>query len=138
MNNILIKEYTNIQMEQIIELYDSVHWTNYTHNIPMLEAAIRHSLLIFGAYSGDKLIGIIRVVGDGFSIVYIQDIIVVPEYQRQGIGKMLVSKVDKLYPDVYQKVLLADNQLHSIRFYESCGFSMSNHFNCLAFLKFPC
>ena len=136
MKDIVIREYTNIKMEQILELYNSVHWTNYSNNPSMLESAIRHSLKILGAYSENKLIGIIRIVGDGFSIIYIQDIIVMPEYQGHGIGKLLIGAVDQLYPNVYQKVLLTDNQPPSIRFYESCGFSLSCNFHCVAFLKF--
>lgn len=135
MRDIVIKEYVNIQMEPILVLYNSVHWTNYTENPSMLEAAMRHSLKVLGAFHGDELIGMIRLIGDGFSIIYIQDIIVTPKYQRQGVGKMLMSEVDKLYPDVYQKVLLTDNKPQSIHFYESCGFSISQQLNCVAFLK---
>ena len=80
-----IKEYSIYNEGEILNLYDSVGWSNYTSNPSMLKNAYKHSLKILGAYDADKLVGIIRVVGDGYSIVYIQDIIVLPEYQRKGI-----------------------------------------------------
>jgi len=135
--NIIIRDYSNFQMEEILQLYNSVSWSNYTNNPTMLEAAITHSLRVLAAFIEDRLIGLIRVVGDGYSIIYIQDIIVLPEFQRNGIGKLLIQEIDTLYPHVYQKVLLTDNQPRSIRFYEGCGFSLSDDFQCVAFVKFP-
>jgi len=134
--NIVIRDYDNFKMEQILQLYNSVGWTNYTNNPSMFEAAIKHSLKILAAFVEDRLVGLIRVVGDGYSVIYIQDIIVSPEHQRNGIGKMLVCELDTLYPDVYQKVLLTDNLPHSIQFYKRCGFVLSDDFHCVAFLKF--
>lgn len=71
-----IKEYSIYNEGEILNLYNSVGWLNYTSNPSMLANAYKHSLKILGAYDADKLIGIIRVVGDGYSLVYIQDIIV--------------------------------------------------------------
>lgn len=134
--NIIIKEYEPIDMAQVLALYNSARWTNYTDHPSMLESAIKNSLKTLAAYAGDKLVGLIRAVGDGHSIIYIQDIIVLPEHQNQGIGRSLVKEIDLLYPHVYQKVLLTDNEPRSIRFYERCGFSLSSDFRCVAFVKF--
>jgi ribosomal protein S18 acetylase RimI-like enzyme len=61
-------------------------------------------LTLLGAYGENDLVGIIRVVGDGHSIVYIQDIIVRPNHQRNGIGSiLLLKKVLSMYSHVYQK-----------------------------------
>jgi len=48
---------------------------------------------------------IIRAVGDGRTIVFVQDIIVMPEYQRKGIGTKLLKAVMEKYKDVYQMKL---------------------------------
>lgn len=136
MENIEIREYTDIDMDVILSLYSSVGWTNYTNNPSMLESSYHNSLKILSAWSGDKLLGIIRAVGDGFSIVYIQDIIVFPEYQRHGIGRKLILSIDELYSKVYQKVLITDNTPKTIQFYESCGFTASDKYECLAFVKY--
>lgn len=101
----------------------------------MLKNAYKHSLKILGAYDADKLVGIIRAVGDGYSIVYIQDIIVLPEYQRKGIGTLLLDKILSEYKNVYQKALMTDNTEKNIQFYKSVGFTMDTDINSRAFLK---
>ena len=80
-----------VSFEEIFPLYEAVGWTNYTSNPIMLQNALEHSLFILTARDEEgKLIGFLRAVGDGYSILYIQDIIVLPEYQRQGIGTQLL------------------------------------------------
>lgn len=130
-----IREYSVYNQEEILNLYDSVGWSNYTSNPSMLKNAYEHSLKILGAYDADKLVGIIRVVGDGYSIVYIQDILVLPEYQRNGIGRSLLKKILFEYKDVYQKALMTDNTEKNIRFYQSAGFMMDTDIDSSAFLK---
>lgn len=130
-----IKEYLMYNEGEILNLYDSVSWTNYTSNPSILTNAYKHSLKILGAYDGDRLVGIIRVVGDGYSIVYIQDIIVLPEYQRKGIGTLLLEQILLEYKNVYQKVLVTDNTEKTIQFYKSAGFMMDTDIDCRAFLK---
>ena len=82
-----IREYKNYNRQEILALYQSAGWSNYTSDPDMLEEAYRHSLKIYAAYIEEKLIGVIRVTGDGYSVIVIQDILVFPEYQRQGIGR---------------------------------------------------
>ena len=134
MDNIVIKEYTTVIMTEILLLYESVGWRNYTENPAMLEEAYENSLKILAAWENDKLVGIIRAVGDGSSILYIQDIIVLPDYQKQGIGKRLIIALREIYPDIYQTVLITLNEPKTVKFYESCGFSLSSEHNCIAFI----
>lgn len=135
MKNIVIKEYTNIVLDEILKLYESVGWKNYTENSEMLKNAFENSLKIFAAFDEKKLIGFIRVVGDGFSIIYIQDLLVLPEYQGKKIGSMLINKVNEAYKNVYQKVLLTNKDEKSIKFYESNGFKQTSKINCVSFIK---
>ena len=64
-----LKEYTGYNEEEILGLYARLGWTNYTDNPEMLRNAYLNSLKIYGAYVDDKLVGIIRAVGDGFSVL---------------------------------------------------------------------
>lgn len=130
-----IREYTEYKEQEILDLYQSVGWSNYTQNPEMLKNAYEHSLKIIGAYDEDKLVGIIRVVGDGYSIIYIQDILVLPEYQHQGIGTLLIKNVLDDYAQVYQKVLLTDDTEKTKEFYQSVGFTMDTDMDCRAFMK---
>lgn len=68
-------------------------------------------------------------------LIYIQDILVLPEYQRMGIGKALLEKVLDEYKEVYQKVLMTDNTEKTIRFYKALGFYMDTDIECRAFMK---
>ena len=130
-----IREYTEYREAEILRLYESVGWTNYTGNPGMLKNAYAHSLKTLGAYDGETLLGVIRAVGDGYSIVVIQDILVFPDYQRKGIGSALISKLLALYQNVYQKMLLTDDTERTIQFYKSAGFAMDTDIGCRAFLK---
>ena len=77
-----IREYTEFKADEIQHLYSEVGWTVYTENMPALEQGYKNSMLVLAAYESDELLGIIRTVGDGFTIVFIQDILVFPEKQR--------------------------------------------------------
>ena len=130
-----IKKYENFHLEDIINLYQSVGWTNYLERIGILEKAYANSLCVLGAYDDDRLIGIIRAVGDGQTIVFVQDIIVLPEHQRKGIGTKLLKAVVEKYKDVYQMELLTDNTEKTNAFYRSVGFTASDDVGCVAFIK---
>lgn len=128
-----IRKYQNYNEDEITNLYKSVGWINYTNNPQMLKEAYANSLKILGAYNDEKLLGVIRVVGDGHSVVFIQDILVYPEYQRQGIGTALLQRILTEYKHVYQKHLLTENSEKMIQFYKSLGFTMDTDMGCRAF-----
>ncbi len=130
-----VRELTAIDLDVLIDLYNSVGWTNYTEKPEMLKKAYENSLLILGAYDNDQLTGVIRVVGDGFSVVFIQDILVFPEYQRRGIGTRLLREVMDRYSSVYQMELMTDNTPKTIAFYQSVGFVKADDMGCCAFMR---
>ena len=119
----MIREYLEYREKEILRLYSAVGWTAYTADMKALEQGIRHSLLILGAYENEELIGLVRVVGDGATIVFVQDLLVLPEKQRQGIGTALMKAVLERYSGVRQIVLATDNTCKTKAFYKSLGFS---------------
>ena len=48
---------------------------------------------VFTVFDDDKPIGMGRVVGDMAVISYIQDLIIIPEYQSKHIGSMLIEHI---------------------------------------------
>ncbi|MDD6682045.1 MAG: GNAT family N-acetyltransferase [Clostridiales bacterium] len=130
-----ISEYVDYNEQEILPLYESVGWQNYTQSPQMLKEAYAHSLKIYAAYVNNKLAGIIRVVGDGASVVFVQDLLVYPEYQRQGIGTALLKMIMEEYQNVYQMHLMTDNTEKTIAFYQSLGFMIDADMNCRAFSK---
>ena len=129
------KKNDTISFEEIFPLYEAVGWTNYTSNPTMLKNALEHSLFLISARDEEgNLIGFLRAVGDGFSIVYIQDIIVLPEYQRQGIGTQLLRQTLEYFKEVYQMILTTDSELKTLAFYESNGFTALSKVGCTSFM----
>lgn len=86
-------------------------------------------------FKKDQLVGLIRVVGDGVSIIYIQDLLVNPKYQRQGIGSELLKRVCREYKSVRQKVLLTEEAPNTRNFYEKSGFKSCDQGNEVAFYR---
>ena len=74
-----IREYGIYNEDEILRLYTSVGWTAYTDQPDMLKKGFANSLLTLAAYENNRLLGIIRAVGDGCTIVFIQDILVYPQ-----------------------------------------------------------
>lgn len=130
-----IREYIDFNIDEIRRLYSEVGWTAYTENMPALEQGYKNSMTVLAAYEDDELLGIIRTVGDGFTIVFIQDILVFPEKQRQGIGTALLKAVLDRYPNVHQIELATDNTPKTVAFYKSLGFSEYSEIGCCGFMR---
>ena len=88
----------------------------------VLKQAILQSLDVITVWNDDKLLGLIRAIGDGLTIVYIQDILVLNAYQNKGIASELLQRILNKYKNVRQKVLLTDEASGVRYFYEKNGF----------------
>ena len=128
---ITIKKQEIVKLEDVLHLYQAVGWTNYTNQPQMLEQALSHSLVIYLALDGDAVVGLIRLVGDGFSSVFVQDLIVLPSYQRQGIGGSLMKEALKDYKDAYQVQLVTEETEKNVGFYRSLGFEVLSTYDCI-------
>ena len=130
-----IREYTDYREEEIIRLYDAAGWSAYTENSEALRAGFENSLLVLAAYEGDNLAGLIRVVGDAHTIVFIQDILVDPAYRRRGLGSALIREILERYGHVRQIELVTDNMPETAAFYRSAGFRELSETGCLGFIR---
>ncbi|HGQ2276859.1 TPA: GNAT family N-acetyltransferase [Streptococcus pneumoniae] len=127
---ITIKKQEIVKLEDVLHLYQAVGWTNYTHQTEMLEQALSHSLVIYLALDGDAVVGLIRLVGDGFSSVFVQDLIVLPSYQRQGIGSSLMKETLGNFKEAYQVQLATEETEKNVGFYRSMGFEILSTYDC--------
>ncbi len=130
-----IREYTTYNADEIAQLYTAVGWTAYTEDLPALERGYRNSQLVLAAYESGELIGIVRTVGDGATIVLVQDILVFPDRQRQGVGTALLRAVLERYADVRQIQLATDNTPKTVAFYRSLGFREYSEIGCCGFMR---
>ena len=127
--------YENYDESEILALYGAVGWTAYTGDPASLRSGFEHSLFTLAAYDGERLVGVIRTVGDGATIVYIQDILVLPEYQGRGVGSALIAAIMEKYRSVRQLVLLTDDSDKTSAFYKKAGLTPVTDCGCRAFMK---
>lgn len=139
----------SIGIDDLIKLYTAVGWAAYTREPDKLKKAIRQSLSVITVWdnhtsnhqgnnyqeNSHQLIGLIRAVGDGETILYIQDLLVLPSFQNRGIGSQLMKQLLTLYPDVRQKVLLTEDAPDLRHFYEQCGFNSADKGSTVAFYR---
>jgi GNAT superfamily N-acetyltransferase len=75
---------------ELEELRKAVQW-----GVPdreALEIGLFNSLFGVIVSIEGKVIGTLRIVGDGKTCFYLQDVIVHPSYQRKGIGKEMIMR----------------------------------------------
>ena len=120
----------SVSIDDVLHLYQAVGWTNYTNQPQMLEQSLSHSLATYLARDGEEIVGVVRLIGDGFSSVFVQDLIVLPSYQRQGIGSALMNKALGEFKDAYQVQLATDQTEKTLGFYRSLGFETLSTYDC--------
>lgn len=129
------KENDRVEKEDLKQLYSSVGWIAYTNNLEVLDQAVNNSLAVITAWDNEKLVGLIRVVGDNYTIIYIQDILVHPDYQNKQIGTQLMNQMLQKYKTVRQKTLLTEDAPDVRHFYEKFGFTSCDKGSAVAFYK---
>ena len=125
----------DIDIKQLEELYNDVGWSAYTQDLEVLKQAILQSLDVITVWNDDKLVGLIRAIGDGLTIVYIQDILVLNAYQNKGIASELLQRILNKYKNVRQKVLLTEEASGVRYFYEKNRFESCDQGLLVAFAK---
>ena len=111
-------------VEEYNQLRSAVGW----HTLPRERAkqGLANSLYTICIDHDDKLVAFGRIVGDGQIYFYLQDLIVLPEYQHHGLGgevmEYLIAYIDNHAPmksGAYVGLMMAPG-LHD--FYEKYGF----------------
>jgi GNAT superfamily N-acetyltransferase len=116
--------YTNtITVEDYNALRQSAGWIPIH---PEQAAGLAGSALVVAAMDGAKTIGTARLVWDGGYAALIKDVLVLPEYQRKGIGKEMMNLImdflcEKLKPGYMIQIdMMAAKGKEG--FYEKFGF----------------
>lgn len=111
-------------VEEFNLLYDDVGWGAYDDNIT--QKALDNTFYSVSAYDGNKIVGYGRIIGDTICFLYIQDIMVKPEYQGNKIGTMIMNKLLEKINEIKQenpdlRVYLGSSK-NKEEFYEKFGF----------------
>jgi len=80
-------------VEEIADLYRAGGWWKEEYNPAELPRLIRGSFIFAVAVDGKsgRAVGMGRVLSDGVSDGYIQDLVVLPQFRKLGIGAQLVA-----------------------------------------------
>ena len=87
--------YKKPNLKQFKELRNSADWNLEQRGISEERASmsLKESPLCITAFDGKKIIGMVRLSGDLNMYGYIQDTIVIPEYQGKGIGSKMMEMI---------------------------------------------
>ncbi len=96
MENIKI-ERRRIKVDEYHVLRGTTDWFQLEDHV--VEKSLDNDLFSVCAFDGERLVGMGRIVGDGAIYFYIQDIIVIPEYQRKGIGTLIMNEIESYLDD---------------------------------------
>ncbi len=91
--DIIYKHYIP-EKEQFYKLFETTGWNKeYKLTMDELFRAIKNSWDMVSAYDNENLIGYGRIISDGVMHALILDMIVLPEYQKNGIGSSILDKL---------------------------------------------
>ena len=119
MNEIQYQETRDIALESILALYKANKWSAAEKPEQLYNALMAsHSLVT--AWDEGRLVGLGNAITDGYLVVYYPHLLVLPKYQRHGIGTKLIKMLMHRYLGFHQQVLIAD--IRAVEFYKKCGF----------------
>ena len=105
----------------LADLRQSVGWNRMEREL----ADVRlHNAFHLCCFDGDRLIGYTAVVSNGVTDAYIQDLMVHPDYQRQGIGHQLMQRtLERLRNEGIYMVSIIYGDAELQKYYEEFDFT---------------
>ncbi|MCI2283170.1 GNAT family N-acetyltransferase [Colwellia sp. MSW7] len=88
----LIVDFTAPRVEDFLSLREKSGRQNVSAKDA--KASLDNSLFHVAVYFEEQLVGMGRVVGDGVMYFYVQDIVVLPDYQGLGIGALIMQNIE--------------------------------------------
>ena len=115
-----------ITPEEYMQLRKVVGWMQFP--LEQAQACIDKAYMVLCVRDDEKPIGVVRLLWDGGYIAFLSDVIVIPEYQGQGIGRKLVeASIQKLKEGMkpgYKVKLTLNAAKGKEPFYEKFGFKV--------------
>lgn len=104
---------------EVITLYQANEWSA-AQKPDLLYQALLHSHSLITAWNKTQLVGLGNAISDGFLVVYYPHLLVHPKFHGQGIGRMIMQKMQVKYQSFHMQMLTADGL--SVDFYKKMGF----------------
>ena len=121
----LTVKYNELSAEEFILLWESV-WDS-APSLEQTRLAMENTLFRVSIFDGGRIVAMARMIGDMGLNYYIKDVVVRPEYQHKGIGRMLINELMRFIDghgvsgtDIFVELCAMPDK---IPFYEKFGFS---------------
>ena len=135
MNELTVK-YDELTAEEFSLLWKSVWGTPPA--LEQIRLAMKYTIFRVSVYDKDEIVAMARMIGDMGLNYYIKDVVVRPDYQKQGIGRLLINELLKFVKkngvsntEIFVELCAVPDK---IPFYEKLGFD----FNDAKRLKMTC
>jgi GNAT superfamily N-acetyltransferase len=119
----------------ILELYRAHGWTHAAQPDRLRVAVECSSFCVVALDDDERVVGFARAMSDEAFAVYIADILVAPDRQRQGIGRRLLHAILDHYPlgTFHHQVLIAERGAEG--FYRRLGLVPVSAYGLTAFIR---
>lgn len=121
----LVIKHNELTAEEFIFLWETV-WGDGP-SLEQTRLAMEHTLFRVSIYDGNEIVAMARMIGDMGLDYYIKDVVVKPEYQGKGIGRLLINELLKFIKengvkntDIFVELCAMPDK---ISFYEKFGFN---------------
>ena len=120
----MLKYNNDLSANEYCELRSAVAWQPIIEE--QAQSGLNHSDFIIACRDEDHIVGCARIFWDKGYIAYLADVMVKPEYQKQGIGKKLVNEciayIDSQLKDGWHIKIVIVSAKGKEQFYEKFGF----------------
>lgn len=123
-DNLYLSTCKKVNLEELERLCDSVGWVR--RPLKKIKFALENSFLMVSIFqiteANKRLIGFARVTSDGSFNATIWDVVIHPDFQKNGLGKLLMNQIVKELRkhDISTITLFADPEV--VKFYKHIGF----------------
>ncbi len=118
-DTISYSETADLPLASVVALYRANDWSA-AEKPELLHKALLASHSLITAWENNTLVGLGNAISDGYLVVYYPHLLVLPEYQRHGIGTEIMRRLIARYQGFHQHMLVADGR--ALEFYRKFGF----------------
>ena len=115
----------SFDIEKIIEVFESSGIVRPTKEKERIKSMFENANLVYFAYDNEELIALARCVTDFSYCCYLSDLAVKKDYQKQGIGKMLIKKVKEHIGEKVALILLSAST--AMNYYPKVNFEKADN-----------
>lgn len=119
--NFKYKYNVEISKQQLVELFKSVGWKTAEYPEELYNA-IKNSEYVMSVWKDENLVGLISAITDGYINVFITYLLVKPEYQNIGLGKIMMDDFLKTFEGFGRRILTTE--LDKEKFYNKFNFNI--------------